>query len=192
MAIRSTSSRLCVDTSTIRRSCRRRRIELAHLARALRIESGGRLVEQDDVRLVQQRARQRDALLQALREMGGGVAGAVAHVERVERCVHRPLRIGQPVQPRVDEQVLPHVQAFPEAWRFGEEPDAAAQPRCVARRQRLAADADRCRRSAGSVPPASAASSSCRRRSVRAAQRSRRAPARTTRRPRRGGRRSAA
>ena len=52
-----------------RRSPRAAQNELAHFAGALGIESRRRLVEQDDVGLVQQRARQRDALLQPFRQL---------------------------------------------------------------------------------------------------------------------------
>ena len=111
--------------------------ELADLTRALGIEAGCRLVEQDDVRVVQQRTRERHALLQPLRQLGGGVARAVADVKRVQRFVDRPLRGRQPMEPRVHEQILPYAQALPEAGRFGEESDPTAEPGRVLRRQRV-------------------------------------------------------
>ena len=50
--------------------------QVANIARALRVEPGRRLVEQHDLRLVQQRARQRDPLLQSLRELRGAIVSA--------------------------------------------------------------------------------------------------------------------
>ena len=59
------------------------------LARALRVEAGGRLVEQDDAWLVQEAARERDALPQPLRELGRPVVGPVRNVEQRQRFAHR-------------------------------------------------------------------------------------------------------
>ena len=70
--------------------------ELAHVAGALGIETRRRLVEQHDGRVVQQRARQRHALLQALRELRRGLRGAVADVEELERRVHGRSGCGRP------------------------------------------------------------------------------------------------
>src|SRR5256885_9615291 len=49
--------------------------------------------EQHDVRLVEQRARKRNALLQPLRELRRPVVLSAADVEQVERLVDRALRI---------------------------------------------------------------------------------------------------
>ena len=89
-----------------------------------------------------QRARQRDPLFQPFRQMRGGVTRAVAHVERVQRGVDRSVRVRQPVQASVDEQIAADVEALPETGRLGKQANAAPQPRRIARGQRLAADAD--------------------------------------------------
>ena len=60
--------------------------ERARFVRAFRIEPGGRLVEQHDRWIVQQRARKRDPLFQSLRELRRRIAGAVGDAEEIERA----------------------------------------------------------------------------------------------------------
>ena len=172
-ATRSTSSRLCVDSTMARRSSAQAQDQRARVARAFRIESRGRFVEQDDAGLVEQRARERHALLEPLRQLCGRVARAVANVEEIEGGVDRPTGIGQAVQPRVDHQVLARRQAVPQPRRLGQQADRPRSRGDVSGVDRFAVDARRHRRSARSGRRASAEWSSCRRRSVRAARRSR-------------------
>ena len=78
MAIRSASSsaspRLCVETRIARPSDRSSENQIANVPCAGRIEPGGRLIEQQHRRLVNQRARDRDTLLEALRKLAGDLA----------------------------------------------------------------------------------------------------------------------
>ena len=70
-AIRSASARLCVDRRIAQPSARRPSEQRANAAGDLRVEPGGRLVQQQDVGVVQQRARQRHLLAHAFRQLGG-------------------------------------------------------------------------------------------------------------------------
>ena len=54
-------------------------------ARVARIERGDRLVGQDDLGLLHQRARDGDALLLAAREVVGALGGEAGDVELLER-----------------------------------------------------------------------------------------------------------
>ena len=67
--------------------------EVAHQARALRIETGRGLVEQHDWRLVQQRAGQGHPLLQALRQLGAQAVAAILQAEPFQRLRHRAGRV---------------------------------------------------------------------------------------------------
>ena len=59
------------------------------------VERGGRLVADDEARLAGERARDRDALLLAARELAGGWAQSVAvgeahGLDQLVRCARRP------------------------------------------------------------------------------------------------------
>ena len=56
------------------------RDQLVHVAGGDRVQAGGRLVEEQDLRVAQQRPGQRDPLAQPL---GQGAAGVVGPVEQV-------------------------------------------------------------------------------------------------------------
>ena len=116
--------------------------QIADAAGAFGVQSRRRLVQQHDDRIVQERPRQRNPLAETLGQLSRVVAGAVAQAEPFQRGVHGAAGLGEPVQPGVGHQVLPHAQPVPQARRFGEQPHQAAEALRVAGRDRLALQFD--------------------------------------------------
>ncbi len=79
---------------------------LAHPAHAGRIESGERLVEYEDRRVVQQSARDGELLPHAARQLSRQRSALVAELELVEQRPDARLDVGHAVQPRDEAQVL--------------------------------------------------------------------------------------
>ncbi len=101
----------------------------ANHSRHLWIESRRRLVEEQDRRIVQERAGQRDPLPQAFRQFGGARRCAIGQLEHLERAIDRLLGVRKTVETGVDAQVLANSEPIPETRGLGEKPDAAAQRR---------------------------------------------------------------
>ena len=116
--------------------------QVANIAGALRVEPGRRLVEQHDLRLVQQRARQRDPLLQSLRELRGAIVLPIGDIEEIERFIDGARRVRDAMQPRIDEKVRSDRQTVPQARRFREETNVTAKACSCVPRHRFAVDAD--------------------------------------------------
>ena len=91
-ASRSASSRLCVETRIEQPAARRSSSRAPNASSDLGIEARRRFVEQQDGRLVQQRARQRDLLPRAFRQLGGPRRAAAAQLEGLERAIDRRAR----------------------------------------------------------------------------------------------------
>ena len=68
---------------------------LAHLADPVRIEPADRLVEDQQVRLVDERADEAQFLAHAARVVARGGMADLPEVERVEQLVHARLRLGR-------------------------------------------------------------------------------------------------
>ena len=81
---RSASSRLCVASTIVRPGPTERLDRLADDERGLRIERRGRLVEEHDRRVVEQRPGDRQLLLHALAERAGHVVAPVPQVEQAQ------------------------------------------------------------------------------------------------------------
>ncbi len=76
-----------------------------HDARVARIERGDRLVGQNDLRLLHQRARDGDALLLAAREAVGALGGEAGDVELLERGEReRDVALGPELQRRAQRR----------------------------------------------------------------------------------------
>ena len=163
-----TSGRMCVDRSTVC-SPRRRRDQIADLDALFRIEARGRLVEDEDRRLVHDRLGQADALLEPFRQRGDALACDVAEIGAVHGAVHAaaPSRAGDVLDLRDELEELTDGELGIEragspadsraaAWR-GSVPRSIVDPS-------MATDSRRW--GAGSRSP-SASSSSCRRHSGR-------------------------
>jgi hypothetical protein len=88
------------------------------------VEVGERLVEEQQLGVVQHRARGRDALDHPARQHGDGVVRARRHADGVEDLVDaRELHV---VQARVEAQVLPRREVAVEHRLVREQPDAPA------------------------------------------------------------------
>ena len=72
----------------------------------LRVEADGRLVEQDQLRVVDEAAGEQQAAAHAAGELVDRVAAAVAQAGEVERAVDRGADVGDPVEARVDGEVV--------------------------------------------------------------------------------------
>ena len=146
--------------------------ERAHVAHAGRVEAGGRLVEQQQPRVAQQRPGDPEPLAHAVRVAADPVLRAVGEVDGVERRADARAR-------RRRRRAPPPARGS--CARSGTGRSAA--PRRTRRRRPARAPppgggrartASRCPRRAGSARAASAARSSCRRRSARGSRRRRR------------------
>ena len=103
---------------------------VAHQAAPAGIESGGRLVQNHQVRFVQQRLRQADALQHSLGELAHLLATVVAEPDELEQRIptmrsrERAPR-GHAVKPSVHAEQFFSAKPIVEAEVFGEEADAA-------------------------------------------------------------------
>ena len=85
LATYSTSGTTCVETITI--FCRAISAMIAHRDALPRIQTGRRLIEDENVRLVQNGLRQQQALLHAAGEAADRLAAHVGQADRAERPV---------------------------------------------------------------------------------------------------------
>ena len=150
---------------------RKRAQQLAQRADAHDVEPVGGLVEQDRLRVVDQRARDRDlhplALREALRAAIGDVARGRARASSSSmRASSASPR--EALQRAVVADVLARGEARVEAARVGQHADAPAHRVALARRRRGRRSLARAAVRDRSASRASAAASSCRRRWVRA------------------------
>ena len=88
-ATRSASSRLCVEMMTAWPRFARLQHHVADEPGAVRIEARRRLVEQHDRRIVQQRPREGDSLLQPLRQLTAMLSARSARPKRSSGARHR-------------------------------------------------------------------------------------------------------
>ena len=72
--------------------------QLVDLARRDRVEPRGRLVEEQDLRIAEQRPGQRDPLAKSLGQGAAGIVGPVDQVDRMQRAVDARARVGHLVQ----------------------------------------------------------------------------------------------
>ena len=105
-----------MQSSTARPSPRMRDDELTDVARAFGIESGSRLVEQHDARSMNDRARQRDALLQSFRQARRPVICSGREISKSASASFTAFSASrQPIEPRVDLEVVADRQVVPQA-----------------------------------------------------------------------------
>ena len=81
---RSTSDRLCEQSTSVRPSAASSRHRVAHRARGLRVQPAGGLVEEDDLRVVHQRADDGQLLPHALAEAAARLVLAAAQPEALQ------------------------------------------------------------------------------------------------------------
>ena len=104
-----------------------------------RVEVGERLVEQQQLGLVQDRAADRHALGHAARQRAHRLVAAPRHPDRVEQRLDPRRR--HAVQPRVEAQVLPRGEVAVEQRVVRQQPDAPAHRPALARAARARAPA---------------------------------------------------
>ncbi len=87
-----------------------------HVLAQLRVEVGERFVEQEDVRVVNERTRKRDALLLPTAQEGRGSALQAAQTHDFQRLGHSALDLilGPPPQPEREGHILEHGEVRPD------------------------------------------------------------------------------
>ena len=134
----------------------------------VRVEVAGGLVGEQDRGIADERARHRDALLLAARELAGQVLRAVRHADALERLVTRFSRSAGRHAAVGERQldVLVHGEIADQVEALEDEPDlAVADARALARRElcdRLAVEHVAARRWASRAGRGSTAASTCR------------------------------
>ena len=80
------------------------------LAPGLRIDPGGRLIEQQDLGVVQHSSRQREALFPAARKLARELTGAARQPQPLERGIDPRVALIQPIDPRDELKVFADCQ----------------------------------------------------------------------------------
>jgi hypothetical protein len=111
-----------------------RKDELAHGLRGIRVEAGGRLVEEEDPGLVQRGAGDGHLLLHATRERRDRLGAPLPEPHEPQEALglRARRRAVEAVQRRVEDQVVPRGLTFVQAGLLGEDPDRCADLRVVA------------------------------------------------------------
>jgi len=117
--------------------------QLVDIARGDRVKPGCRLVEEQHLRVAEQRPRQRDALAETLGQGAAGIAGPVGQVDGTQGKLDATARVGDFVQVGETLEVLDHAQAEIEARRLGHDRDPPADLHPVLRPERHARDGRR-------------------------------------------------
>ena len=95
---------------------RRERMDLVpELAPRLGIDAGGRLVEQQKLRVGQRAGAEREPLLPAARQLARELLLAPGEPEPLDHRARRRARIGEPIEPRDEFEVLAHREVLIEA-----------------------------------------------------------------------------
>jgi hypothetical protein len=76
------------------------------IARCFRVETGERLIQQEETRLVKKGPSQSRALQESPREPAHRFVSALTHVEEIQRGVDFLLQLSQPKQPAEKPQIL--------------------------------------------------------------------------------------
>ena len=107
--------------------------QLVHLARGDRVEAGRRLVEEQHLRVAEQRPGERDPLAQPLGERAAGIAGPLSEVDRAQGELDALARVGQLVEAGEALEVLGDAEAEIEARRLRHDRDPPADLHAVLR-----------------------------------------------------------
>ena len=140
---RSASSSRWVVRKTVTPRSRRPSIRSCTSRDATGIETGGRLVEEDDRRIAEQRACERDALAEPLREAAAEIVRPAGEVDRRQRLPDPGLRLRELVQPGEELEVLGHGETQVEAGVLGHHRDPLANLDAVCRVERQTRHAGR-------------------------------------------------
>src|ERR1700758_5475553 len=98
---------------------------LPEVAARGRVDAGGRLIEQQQARLVQHAGGEREALLPAARKLARELLGAAGEAESLERLAHRGLAVGHLIYARHEVEVFADRQILPERETLGHVADVA-------------------------------------------------------------------
>jgi hypothetical protein len=104
------------------------------------IEAGRRLVEEQHLRVTEQRPRQGDPLAETLRQGAACVVGPVGQIDRLQGVSNAIARVGHLVQVGETFEVLDHAQSEIQARRLGHDRDPPADLHAVLGRERDARD----------------------------------------------------
>ena len=110
--------------------------QLVDTARGDRVQAGGRLVEEEDLRLAEERPRKGDPLAKALGQRAAWIVRAVGEVDGLEGAPDSIARVRHLVQLGEALEVLDDAQAEVEPRRLGHDRDAAPDLHAVLGRQR--------------------------------------------------------
>ena len=111
-------------------------------AGGLRIEIRGRLIQEDDVGVVHERAGQGELLLHPLREERRPIPAAIPQLELPQRALDRSRHAVQSEEACVNGDVVCNGQLIPQSRRFRQEADAGAEARAARPIHRDPVDAD--------------------------------------------------
>ena len=168
----STSPSRWLDRRTVRPSPASRRDERAHVAHARGIEPGGRLVEQEQARVAEERGRDPEPLAHAVRVAADPVPGPVSQLDDVEHLVDAVLR-AEAVVVGEQAQVLAAGEVRVEARRLDEAGDSLERLADALLDRVAAEELDRASGGADQARASCAVTSSCRRRWARGTRRRR-------------------
>ena len=143
---------------------------LPHLDARLRVEPGGRLVEEDDRRVADQAHRDVESAAHAARVRRRPAVAGIGEREAGEQVVGDRARVLQVAQLRDQHEVLPAGEHLVDRGELAGQADRLAYVAAAARRRRSRARS-RCRRPPSAASTGSARAWSCRRRSSRAGRR---------------------
>ena len=117
--------------------------QLVNLASGDRVEAHGWLVEEQDLRIAEQGAREGDPLAETLRQRSAGVPCSIGEVDRLQGAVDATARVRHLVQVGEALEVLEDAQAQVQAGRLGHDRDPAADLHAVLGRERESGDGGR-------------------------------------------------
>ncbi len=102
--------------------------ELADRARRKWVQSGRRLVQENDLRLVQQRSRERDLLLHAARKAGDACGAQFVKIEQTQQLVDASSAsiVVEPIDAPEKVQITPGRHLIVQARCVGHQPHARA------------------------------------------------------------------
>ena len=142
---RSTSVSRCELRMTVAPRSRAARMIGPDVGPAERVERRGRLVEEDELRIPEQRDAQPEPLLHPLREAAHGVVGTIGQADPVERLVDDSPSIGggDPAEPRMEREDLAGVQPGLVAEELGQVADPCPRGAVAERRAEHATAARR-------------------------------------------------
>jgi hypothetical protein len=117
--------------------------QLVDLAGGDRVQAGGRLVQEQQLRVAEQRPGQGDPLAEPFGQGAAGIVGPVGQVDGPQRAADAIVWVGHLVEACETLEVLGHAQAQVQARRLGHDRNAPADLCAVAGGERESGD--RCR-----------------------------------------------